>query len=179
MVNRTSKIEIPRTGGMGAAMKSSASSRTTAGRNLPPGVWWNCFRIRTRSLDRRVMRSATSRSSFRQRMPGRMDAARQCDRKCRLQRHPTGAPLEEFFPPGGTCDAISGRTAIWPLCVSTPLESAVWFGLSHLLCHVTRAGQFAFTSLPVAFPLFQHRASRVRGEQVEHGIFVSVLNQGR
>jgi hypothetical protein len=42
---------------MGAATKSSsaASRRTTAGRNLPPGDWWNSIRIRTTSPGRSVL----------------------------------------------------------------------------------------------------------------------------
>src|ERR1035437_10381120 len=42
---------------MGAATKSSSaeSSRATAGRNLPPGVWWKSIRIRTTSPGRSVM----------------------------------------------------------------------------------------------------------------------------
>src|ERR1035441_4302960 len=42
---------------MGAATKSSSaeSRRTTAGRNLPPGVCWKSIRIRTTSQGRSVM----------------------------------------------------------------------------------------------------------------------------
>src|SRR5260370_15446964 len=42
---------------MGAATKSSSreSRSTTAGRNLPPGVWWKSILIRTISPRRRVM----------------------------------------------------------------------------------------------------------------------------
>lgn len=42
---------------MGAATKSSSpeSRSTTAGRNLPPDIWWNSTRIRTTSPGRRVM----------------------------------------------------------------------------------------------------------------------------
>src|ERR1019366_7283491 len=42
---------------MGAATKSSSaeSRSTTAGRNLPPDLWWNSIRIRTTSPGRRVM----------------------------------------------------------------------------------------------------------------------------
>src|SRR5664279_3985823 len=92
---------------MGAATKSSSaeSKRTTAGRNLPPGVWWKSIRIRTTSPGRSVMDQHF------------VDRVIVSVRRLELpsaSRAPGNvvlgdAPLEYDLnlSPGGTCEAIS------------------------------------------------------------------------
>src|ERR1017187_9198211 len=137
---------------MGAATKSSSaeSKRTTAGRNLPPGVWRKSIRIRMTSPGRSVMNQQFVDRIF--------------VRVGRLKLLPArntpgyisfgGAPLEHHLNlrPRGTCDAISGGTAIWPFGASSPLKSAVFISdPSRISSHAF--GQLCSHSLrPRSFP---------------------------
>ncbi len=122
---------------IGAATKSSPeTSRTSAGRNLPPEVWWKSIRIRTTSPGRRVK--------------DQFFVDRVVRGICRFELLPPGrAPCGIRFshvPLEHDLDAFSWRnlrsdlrgTAIRPSPVSAPVNSAdfIWLVLPFALSHV-------------------------------------------
>jgi hypothetical protein len=99
--------------------------------NLPPGDWWNSIRIRTTSPGRSVLdQQFVYRVVFSVR---RLEFASTCCPPGGLVHGKVPLRNTRIGSPGGTCDAISHGTAIWPFDVSSPLKPAVFISFPTLL----------------------------------------------